>query len=91
MPAPTRAAVGPARGTREAAPICSLPCRCGARRRSGAPARCPLPQDPLGPLAPAAARALAELGLSPGEIARYAAVEETRVRAVLSGGEVNGR
>lgn len=78
-----RVPVGAARRTHQAARICPPQCRCGARLRGAVPARCPLPMDPLGPLAGASARALADLGLSPGEIARYAAVAETRVRAAL--------
>jgi hypothetical protein len=83
-PGRPRRALRTARATRQAAPICPMPCRCGAPARRGAPARCPLPLDPLGPLAGASVRALADLGLSPREIARYGAVSEMRVRAVLN-------
>jgi hypothetical protein len=70
---------------------CPLPCRCATRRPAAGPARCPLPQDPLGPLPGTSVRALADLGLSPAEIARYADVAEPRVRAALRHGDVNGR
>ena len=84
IPDRPRHALSTARATRRAAPICPLPCRGGARPGGGAPARCPLPLDPLGPVAGASVRALADLGLSPREIARYGAVSEMRVRAALN-------